>query len=175
MLSEFERIIENLRQDFRLFERTLNKIILARIHLKEDDRQIEQFNELIQDLRSVIDRIKKNVEAVKRLMSVSKNWSEEVIEGSNISLSDLFTTYEVVIARYKTYVDKFGYQDPLNSLLKIYTNYMNQLDRLLYDFNLKNNLKLLVPSQESEIVRIIMNDGYQVVTERDWGPLVVYR
>lgn len=174
-MSELEKVIENLREDFHLFERTLNKIIFARIHLKENDRQINQFNELIQDLQDVTDRIKKDIEAVKRLMSVSKTWNEKVIKESNLSLSDLFTTYEIVIARYKTYVDKFGYQDPLDILLKTCTNYMSQLDQLLYDFNLKNNLKLLVPSKESEIVKIIMNSGYQVVTERDWGKLVVYR
>lgn len=168
MTSELERATGKLQQDFRLFEKTLDKIIFARIHKKPLD-------ELIQELQNITDRIKKGVVAVKRRLVLSHTWSKEAIDGSNSDLSSLLTNYEITIARYKTYVDKFGCEEPLDKLLKMCTNYVSQLDRLLRDFNLKDGLKLLVPSKESEIIKIILNSGYQVVVTRDWGSLVVYR
>lgn len=166
---------DSLYQSFRDFEKTLDKIIFARIHLREDDQQIKRFNELLQDLQNITSRIQKDVNAIKKILRVSRSWKEEAIEEANLSLSDLFTTYEIVIARYKSYVDKFGCQSSLENSLKLCTSCMDQLDQLLYTFNSKNNLKLLIPSEESEIVKTIMSNGYKVVTERDWSKLVVYR
>lgn len=175
--------IEELRHNIYLFQSYISrcKEIIDDSKLKEAKSKQNAVNELIElyeSIKTVQNRIDANIERIKELLKTKPRLSETFVEDTNQSFCDMFTNYEITIARYSKFLYDFEIKLPSKNLkepIRNLTKAMDTLDSVIVDFNNYYPHRLLRPFEESEIAETIHVYGFEIVSEKDWSKLVKYR
>lgn len=176
--------IEDLRHNLYLFQIYVSEVK----NLYEENRKLfeaktkqNEINELIElytNIQVVDKRIQNNIEKIKILLDAKPQITQTFVEDTNQSFLDMFTNYEITVARYSKFLHEFDITLPSKKLsepMKHLTNSMNLLNDIVVDFNGFYPYKLLQPFEESQIAEIIHIYGFGIVKEKDWNNLVNYR
>ena len=140
--------------------------------------EINELIELYTNIQVVDKRIQNNIEKIKSLLDEKPQITQTFVKDINQSFLDMFTNYEITIARYSKFLHEFDITLPSKKLsdpMKHLTNSMNLLNDIVVDFNDFYPYKLLQPFEESQIAETIHIYGFGIVKEKDWGNLVKYR
>ena len=176
--------IEDLRHNLHLFQIYVSEVK----NLYEENRELfeaktkqNEINELIElytNIQVVDKRIQNNIEKIKSLLDEKPQITQTFVKDINQSFLDMFTNYEITVARYSKFLHEFDITLPSKKLsdpMKHLTNSMNLLNDIVVDFNDFYPYKLLQPFEESQIAETIHIYGFGIVKEKDWGNLVKYR
>lgn len=176
--------IEDLRHNLYLFQIYVSEVK----NLYEENRKLfeaktkqNEINELIElytNIQVVDKRIQNNIEKIKNLLDAKPQLSQTFVKDTNQSFLDMFTNYEITVARYSKFLHEFDITLPSKKLsepMKHLTNSMNLLNDIVVDFNNFYPYKLLQPFEESQIAETIHVYGFGIVKEKDWSNLVKYR
>lgn len=176
--------IEDLRHNLHLFQIYVSEVK----NLYEENRKLfevktkqNEINELIElytNIQAVDKRIQNNIEKIKSLLDEKPQITQTFVKDTNQSFLDMFTNYEITVARYSKFLHEFDITLPSKKLsdpMKHLTNSMNLLDDIVVDFNNFYPYKLLQPFEESQIAETIHVYGFGIVKEKDWSNLVKYR
>ena len=176
--------IEDLRHNLYLFQTYISEIK----NLYEENRELfeaktkqNEINELIElytNIQEVDKRIQNNIKKIKNLLDAKPQITQTFVDDTNQSFLDMFTNYEITVARYSKLLHEFDIALPSKKLsepMKHLTNSMNLLNDIVVDFNDFYPYKLLQPFKESQIAETIHVYGFGIVKEKDWGNLVKYR
>ena len=176
--------IEDLRHNLHLFQIYVSEVK----NLYEENRKLfeaktkqNEINELIElytNIQVVDKKIQNNIEKIKNLLDAKLQLSQTFVKDTNQSFLDMFTNYEITVARYSKFLHEFDITLPskkLSESMKHLTNSMNLLNDIVVDFNNFYPYKLLQPFEESQIAETIHVYGFGIVKEKDWSNLVKYR
>lgn len=176
--------IEDLRHNLHLFQIYVSEVK----NLYEENRKLfeaktkqNEINELIElytNIQVVDKRIQNNIKKIKSLLDAKPQLSQTFVKDTNQSFLDMFTNYEITVARYSKFLHEFDITLPSKKLsdpMKHLTNSMNLLNDIVVDFNNFYPYKLLQPFEESQIAETIHVYGFGIVKEKDWSNLVKYR
>ena len=176
--------IEDLRHNLHLFQIYVSEVK----NLYEENRKLfeaktkqNEINELIElytNIQVVDKRIQNNIERIKSFLDAKPQLSQTFVKDTNQSFLDMFTNYEITVARYSKFLHEFDITLPSKKLsepMKHLTNSMNLLNDIAVDFNNFYPYKLLQPFEESQIAETIHVYGFGIVKEKDWSNLVKYR
>ena len=176
--------IEDLRHNLHLFQIYVSEVK----NLYEENRELfeaktkqNEINELIElytNIQVVDKRIQNNIEKIKNLLDAKPQLSQTFVKDTNQSFLDMFTNYEITVARYSKFLHEFDITLPSKKLsdpMKHLTDSMNLLNGVVVDFNNFYPYKLLQPFEESQIAEAIHVYGFGIVKEKDWSNLVKYR
>ena len=176
--------IEDLRHNLHLFQIYVSEVK----NLYEENRKLfeaktkqNEINELIElytNIQVVDKRIQNNIKRIKNLLDAKPQLSQTFVKDTNQSFLDMFTNYEITVARYSKFLHEFDITLPSKKLsepMKHLTNSMNLLNDIVVDFNNFYPYKLLQPFEESQIAETIHVYGFGIVKEKDWSNLVKYR
>jgi hypothetical protein len=176
--------IEDLRHNLYLFQIYVSEVK----NLYEENRKLfeaktkqNEINELIElytNIQVVDKRIQNNIKRIKNLLDAKPQLSQTFVKDTNQSFLDMFTNYEITVARYSKFLHEFDITLPSKKLsepMKHLTNSMNLLNDIVVDFNNFYPYKLLQPFEESQIAETIHVYGFGIVKEKDWSNLVKYR
>ena len=176
--------IEDLRHNIYLFQKYISQVK----EFSEDNRELfeaktkqNEINELIElytNIQVVDKRIQNNIKRIKNLLDAKPQLSQTFVKDTNQSFLDMFTNYEITVARYSKFLHEFDIALPskkLSESMKHLTNSMNLLNDIVVDFNNFYPYKLLQPFEESQIAETIHVYGFGIVKEKDWSNLVKYR
>jgi len=176
--------IENLRHNLYLFQTYISEIK----NLYEENRELfeaktkqNEINELIEpytNIQEVDKRIQNNIKRIKGLLDARPQITQTFVDDTNQSFLDMFTNYEITVARYSRFLQEFNIRFPSKKLsepMKHLTDLMNLLNGIVVNFNDYYPYKLLQPFEESQIAGTIHVYGFGIVKEKDWSNLVKYR
>lgn len=176
--------IEDLRHNLHLFQIYVSEVK----NLYEENRKLfeaktkqNEINELIElytNIQVVDKRIQNNIEKIKSLLDAKPQITQTFVKDTNQSFLDMFTNYEITVARYSKFLHEFNITLPSKKIsepMKHLTNSMNLLNDIVVDFNNFYPYKLLQPFEESQIAETIHVYGFGIVKEKDWSNLVKYR
>jgi len=176
--------IEDLRHNLYLFQTYISKIK----NLYEENRELfeaktkqNEINELIElytNIQEVDRRIQNNIKRIKTLLDAKPQITQTFVDDTNQSFLDMFTNYEITVARYSKFLHEFNITLPSKKLsepMKHLTDSMNLLNDIVADFNDFYPYKLLQPFEESQIAETIHVYGFGIIKEKDWSTLVKYR
>lgn len=176
--------IEDLRHNLYLFQTYISEIK----NLYEENRELfeaktkqNEINELIElytNIQEVDKRIQNNIKRIKGLLDARPQITQTFVEDTNQSFLDMFTNYEITVAKYSRFLQEFNIKLPSKKLsepMKHLTDSMNLLNGIVVNFNDYYPYKLLQPFEESQIAETIHVYGFGIVKEKDWSNLVKYR
>ncbi len=176
--------IEDLRHNLYLFQTYISEIK----NLYEENRELfeaktkqNEINELIElytNIQEVDKRIQNNIKRIKGLLDARPQITQTFVDDTNQSFLDMFTNYEITVARYSRFLQEFNIRFPSKKLsepMKHLTDSMNLLNGIVVNFNDYYPYKLLQPFEESQIAETIHVYGFGIVKEKDWSNLVKYR
>ena len=176
--------IEDLRHNLHLFQIYISEVK----NLYEENRELfeaktkqNEINELIElytNIQVVDKRIQNNIKKIKNLLDEKPQITQTFVKDTNQSFLDMFTNYEITVARYSKFLHEFDITLPSKKLsdpMKHLTDSMNLLNGVVVDFNNFYPYKLLQPFEESQIAEAIHVYGFGIVKEKDWSNLVKYR
>lgn len=176
--------IEDLRHNIYLFQKYISQVK----EFSEDHRElfeaktkqnaVNELKELYYNIQDVDKRIQNNIKRIKELLDKKPQLSQNFVKDTNQSFLDMFTNYEITVARYSKFLHEFDINLPSKSLsepMKHLTESMNSLNAIIIDFNDYYPYKLLQPFEESQIAETIHVYGFGIVKEKDWSNLVKYR
>lgn len=175
--------VEDLKHNFYLFQIYVSEYkticedsVLTESKLKQ--KALKDLAELYNNILIVNDRIKSNIIRIQYLLIKRPTITKDFVNIANQSFLDLFTNYEITIARYSKFLFEFKISSEPKKLkepMKDLTQSMNKLNNIILKFNKDYKYKLLQPFEESEIANTIHNFGFEIVSEKDWTKLVKYR
>lgn len=176
--------IEDLRHNLYLFQTFISRIK----SLYEENREIfeaktkqNEVNELVElytNIQEVDKRIQNNIKKIKSLLDEKPQITQTFVDDTNQSFLDMFTNYEITVARCSKFLHEFSITFPSKKLsepMKHLTDSMNLLNDIITDFNDFYPYKLLQPFEESQIAETIHIYGCGIVKEKDWSNLVKYK
>lgn len=176
--------IEALRHNIFLFQKYISKVKeFSEDHkelfeAKTKQNAINELRELYLNIQEVDERIQNNIKRIKELLDKKPQLSQTFADDTNQSFLDMFTNYEITVARYSKFLHEFDITLPSKKLsgpMKHLTESMNSLNDIIVDFNEYYPYKLLQPFEESQIAETIHIYGFGIVKEKDWSKLVKYR
>lgn len=176
--------IEELRHNFYLFQVYISeyKALCEDNSLFESEntkqKAIKDLKELYYNILIVDNRIKTNINKIQNLLNKKVLITQAFVDTTNQSFLDMFTNYEITVARYSKFLFKFKIspepkklKEPMRDLVKS----MENLNSIVKKFNKENKYKLLQPFEESETANTVYNYGFNIISEKDWTKLVKYR
>lgn len=176
--------IEDLRHNLHLFQIYISKIKnlyeenKGLFEAKTKQNEINELIELYTNIQEVDRRIQNNIKKIKNLLDEKPQITQTFVDDTNQSFLDMFTNYEITVARYSKFLHEFNITLPSKKLsgpMKHLTDSMNLLNDIVVDFNDFYPYRLLQPFEESQIAETIHVYGFGIVKEKDWGNLVKYR
>lgn len=176
--------IEDLRHNLHLFQiyvsevKSLYEENRKLFEAKTKQNEINELIELYTNIQVVDKRIQNNIKKIKNLLDAKPQLSQTFVKDTNQSFLDMFTNYEITVARYSKFLHEFNITLPSKKLsdpMKHLTNSINLLNDIVVDFNNFYPYKLLQPFEESQIAETIHVYGFGIVKEKDWSNLVKYR
>lgn len=179
-IDELTVEIEDLRHNIYLFQKYISKVK----EFSEDHKELfeaktkQKLKELYYSIQDVDKRIQSNIRRIKELLDKKPQLSQAFAKDTNQSFLDMFTNYEITVARYSKFLHEFDIALPSKKLsepMKHLTESMNSLNAIIIDFNDYYPYKLLQPFEESQIAETIHIYGFGIVKEKDWSDLVKYR
>lgn len=179
-IDELTVEIEDLRHTIYLFQKYISKVK----EFSEDHKELfeaktkQKLKELYYSIQDVDKRIQSNIRRIKELLDKKPQLSQAFAKDTNQSFLDMFTNYEITVARYSKFLHEFDIALPSKKLsepMKHLTESMNSLNAIIIDFNDYYPYKLLQPFEESQIAETIHIYGFGIVKEKDWSDLVKYR
>lgn len=186
--NEILKQSEKLYYDFLTFSRkvfSLSDVLFPNYFMEEvretdfEERRLKRLSELLTDIKTLSERIKKDIQKLNFNLLNSKRLSEKETILTNQNFKELLTEYEIVFSRLKSYINNYNFD--ANSELKIKEIFnrliesMGELDEAIYKYNSTNNYKLIQPFDESKLASELQNYGFKFVQENEIGSLVVYR
>lgn len=183
-IDELTVEIEDLRHNIYLFQKYISKVKeFSEDHkelfeAKTKQNAVNELKELYYSIQDVDKRIQSNIRRIKELLDKKPQLSQVFAKDTNQSFLDMFTNYEIIVARYSKFLHEFDITLPSKSLsepMKHLTGSMNSLNAIIIDFNDYYPYKLLQPFEESQIAETIHTYGFGIVKEKDWSDLVKYR
>lgn len=176
--------IEDLRHNLHLFQIYISKIKnlyeenKGLFEAKTKQNEINELIELYTNIQEVDRRIQNNIKKIKNLLDEKPQITQTFVNDTNQSFLDMFTNYEITVARYSKFLHEFNITLPSKKLsgpMKHLTDSMNLLNDIVVNFNDFYPYRLLQPFEESQIAETIHVYGFGIVKEKDWGNLVKYR
>lgn len=183
-IDELTVEIEDLRYNIYLFQQYISKVKeFSEDHkelfeAKTKQNAVNELKELYYNIQDVDKRIQDNIRRIKELLDKKPQLSQAFAKDTNQSFLDMFTNYEITVARYSKFLHEFNIILPSKSLfepMKHLTESMNSLNAIIIDFNDYYPYKLLQPFEESQIAETIHVYEFGIVKEKDWSNLVKYR
>lgn len=186
--NEILKQSEKLYYDFLTFSRkvfSLSDVLFPNYFMEEvgesdfEERRLKRLSELLTDIKTLSERIKKDIQKLNFTLLNSERLSEKETILTNQNFKELLTEYEVVFSRLKSYINNYNFD--ANSELKIKEIFnrlieaMGELDEAIYKYNSTNNYKLIQPFDESKLASELQNYGFKFVQENEIGSLVIYR
>lgn len=172
---------EKLHKDFSLLYLETLKLgeVLFPFSLSESTNQKEDLEEIISNLNTLSVRISNDIKKLKTYLITCKLLTQQETIDVNQSFGDLLTNYEIVFSKFKSYLNKYKFdENSENILTKAFNNLiqsMSILDEEIYKYNSISVYKLLQPFEESKIALKLHNYSFKFVRDNEIGNLVVYR
>ena len=178
-IDELTVEIEDLRHNIYPFQTYISKVKEFSEDRKElfeaktKQNAVNELKGLYYSIQDIDKRIQSNIRRIKELLDKKPQLFQAFAKDTNQSFLDMFTNYEIIVARYSKFLHEFDITLPSKSLsepMKHLTDSMNLLNSIVVDFNNYYPYKLLQPFEESQIAETI-----GIVKEKDWSNLVKYR
>lgn len=141
--------------------------------------QKNQLEEILRDIKTIGNRICKDVKRVEYYLVNSQSLNKEETISTNQSFGDMLTEYEIIFSKYKSYKNKYKFdketEKTIKAIFEKFIDSMTILDKAIYKYNSVNIYKLLQPYEESKLAKNLQFYGFSFIDEKEISKLIVYR